>query len=163
MKMASSTDTRNAAVSISELAGCSGLELVERLADGSVRRPSMAEALPFTLLPPEQGKVGLLATPEARFCNLTNTVHGGWTMTMLDTAMSFAAQTTLSAGETCPPYETTAKFVRTTSLDTGVMHIVGRVVWRGRTVVTQEGRIEDAQSRLHAHGTSTCLVVSRKL
>jgi hypothetical protein len=88
MKMASSTDTRNAAVSISELAGCSGLELVERLANGSVRRPSMAEALPFTLLPPEQGKVGLLATPEARFCNLTNTVHGGWTMTMLDTAMS---------------------------------------------------------------------------
>lgn len=95
MKMASSTDTRNAAVSISELAGCSGLELVERLADGSVRRPSMAEALPFTLLPPEQGKVGLLATPEARFCNLTNTVHGGWTMTMLDTAMSLAAEMTL--------------------------------------------------------------------
>jgi thioesterase superfamily protein len=106
MKMASSTDTRNAAVSISELAGCSGLELVERLADGSVLRPSMAEALPFTLLPPEQGKVGLLATPEARFCNLTNTVHGGWTMTMLDTAMSLAAQMTLSAGETCPSHET---------------------------------------------------------
>ena len=56
----------------------------------------MAETLPFTLLPPEEGKVGLLATPEPRFCNLTNTVHGGWIMTMLDTVMALAAQTTLS-------------------------------------------------------------------
>ncbi|MCO5965010.1 NAD-binding protein [Sinorhizobium meliloti] len=58
----------------------------------------MAETLPFTLLPPEESKVGLLATPEPRFCNLTNTVHGGWIMTMLDTVMALAAQTTLSAG-----------------------------------------------------------------
>ncbi len=57
----------------------------------------MAETLPFTLLPPEESKVGLLATPEPRFCNLTNTVHGGWIMTMLDTVMALAAQTTLSA------------------------------------------------------------------
>src|SRR5438046_282535 len=102
------------------------------LADGSVRRPSTAETLPFTLLPPEQGKVRLLATQEVRFCNLTNTVHGGWTTMMLDAAMSLAAQTTLSPGETCPPHETTAKFVRPISLDTGVTHVIGRVVSRGR-------------------------------
>lgn len=91
MTMDSPTEARTATVSISELAGCSGLELVARLADGSIRRPPMAETLPFTLLPPEEGKVGLLATPEPRFCNLTNTVHGGWIMTMLDTVMALAA------------------------------------------------------------------------
>lgn len=53
----------------------------------SVRRPPMAETLPFTLLPPEEGKVGLLATPEPRFCNLTNTIYSGWIMTMLDSVM----------------------------------------------------------------------------
>ena len=52
----------------------------------------MAETLPFTLLPPEEGKVRLLAMPEPRFCNLTNTVHSGWIMTMLDTAMTLSAQ-----------------------------------------------------------------------
>lgn len=112
MTMDSPTEARNATVSVSELAGCSGLELVARLVGGSIRRPPMAETLPFTLLPPEEGKVGLLATPEPRFCNLTNTVHGGWIMTMLDTVMALAAQTTLSPGETCPSHETTAKFVR---------------------------------------------------
>jgi acyl-coenzyme A thioesterase PaaI-like protein len=35
-------------------------------------------------------------------------------------------------------------------------------VSRGRTVITLGGRIEDADGRLHTHGTSTCLVVSRK-
>jgi uncharacterized protein (TIGR00369 family) len=104
-----------------------------------------------------------LATQEVRFCNLTNTVHGGWTTMMLDAAMSLAAQTTLSPGETCPPHETTAKFVRPISLDTGVTHVIGRVVSRGRTVITLEGSIEDAHGRVHPHGTSTCLVVSRKL
>jgi uncharacterized protein (TIGR00369 family) len=161
MTMDSPTEARSTTVSIFELAGCSGLELVARLADGSIRRPPMAEILPFTLLPPEEGKVGLLATPEPRFCNLTNTVHGGWIMTMLDTVMALAAQTTLSPGETCPSHET-AKFVRPIFIDSGVMHVIGHVVSRGRTAITLEGRIEDAQGRLHAHGTSTCLVVSRK-
>jgi uncharacterized protein (TIGR00369 family) len=162
MTMASAAEARGVTAPTSGLAECSGFELVTRLADGSIRRPLMAETLPFTLLPPEEDKVKLVATPEARFCNLTNTVHGGWIMTMLDTAMSLAAQTTLSPGETCPSHETTAKFVRPISAGSGVMHVTGQVVSRGRTVITLEGRIEDVKGRLYAHGTSTCLIVRRK-
>ncbi|MDX8531351.1 PaaI family thioesterase [Mesorhizobium sp. VK25A] len=147
---------------MTELTGCSGLEFVAGLADGSIRRPSMAETLPFTLLPPEEGKVELLAAPEPRFYNLTNTVHGGWIMTMLDTAMSLAAQTTLAPGEICPSHETSAKFVRPISVETGVMRVIAHVVSRGRTVITLEGRIENSQGGLHAHGTSTCLIVREK-
>lgn len=152
----------SAAVSVGELAGWSGLELVAGLADGSIRRPPMAETLPFTLLAPEEGKIELLATPEPRFCNLTNTVHGGWIMTMLDTAMSLAAQTTLSPGETSPSHETTAKFVRPIFADSGEMRVIGQVVSRGRTVITLEGRIADARGKLYAHGTSTCLIVRKQ-
>lgn len=158
----SPVEARPAPVSLAELTGWSGLELVARLAEGSIRRPPMAETLPFTLLPPEEGKVELLAVPEPRFFNLTNTVHGGWIMTMLDTVMALAAQTTLAAGETCPSHETTAKFVRPIFAESGEMHVTGRVVSRGRTVITLEGRVEDARGRLHAHGSSTCLVLGRK-
>jgi hypothetical protein len=108
MTMDSPVEALSAPAAVSKWAEYSGLELVAGLADGSIRRPSMAETLPFDLLPPEEGKVRLLATPEPRFCNLTNTVHGGWIMTMLDTAMALAAQTTLSPGETCPSHEPTA-------------------------------------------------------
>jgi uncharacterized protein (TIGR00369 family) len=121
MTVETPTEALNETASVSELRGYSGFELVAGLADGSIRRPSMAETLPFTLLRPEDGKVRLLATPEPRFLNLTNTVHGGWIMTMLDTAMALAAQTTLSPGETCPSHETTAKFVRPIFIDSGVM------------------------------------------
>jgi len=117
MTMVSSAEAHSATAPISGVCGM----LVTRLANGSIRRPPIAETLPFTLLPPEDGKVGLLAIPEPRFCNLTNTAHGGWIMTMLDTAMALAAQTTLSPGETCPSHETTAKFVRPISADSGVM------------------------------------------
>lgn len=161
MTKVSSTEVQSPTASVSELAGYSGLEFVAGLADGSIRRPPMAETLPFTLLPPEEGKVALRATPEPRFSNLTNTIHGGWIMTMLDTVMALAAQTTLSPGEICPSHETSAKFVRPISIDSGVMHITGHVVSRGRTVITLEGRIEDAQGKLYAHGTSTCLTVRR--
>jgi uncharacterized protein (TIGR00369 family) len=160
--MGTPAKARGATVSIAELAGLSGLEFVAGLANGSIPRPPMAETLPFTLLPPEEGRIRLLAAPEPRFCNLTNTVHGGWIMTMLDTVMALAAQTTLAPGEACPSHETTAKFVRPILADSGELHVVGHVISRGRTVITLEGRIEDAQGRLHAHGTSTCLVVGRR-
>jgi uncharacterized protein (TIGR00369 family) len=162
MTTGSPTEARNAAAAISKLTGCSGLELVAGLADGSIRPPPMAETFPFTLLPPEEGRAELRATPEPRFCNLTNAVHGGWIMTMLDTVMALAAQTTLLAGEACPSHETTAKFVRPIFVDSGEMRVVGHVVSRGRTVITLEGRIEDLQGRLHAHGMSTYLIVRRK-
>jgi len=162
MTTGSPTEGSGAIASITELTGCSGFEIVAGLADGSIRRPSMAETLPFTLLPPEEGRVELLAAPEPRFYNLTNTVHGGWIMTMLDTAMSLAAQTTLAPGEICPSHETSAKFVRPISVDTGVMRVIGHVVSRGRTVITLEARIENSQGGLHAHGTSTCLILREK-
>lgn len=162
MNMGTPAKARGATISIAELAGLSGLEFVAGLANGSIPRPPMAETLPFTLLPPEEGRIRLLAAPEPRFCNLTNTVHGGWIMTMLDTVMALAAQTTLAPGEACPSHETTAKFVRPILADSGELQVIGHVISRGRTVITLEGRIEDAQGRLHAHGTSTCLVVGRR-
>ncbi len=136
-----------------------GLEFVTALSQGTLPRPPMADLLPFTLLPPEDGHVELLAKPEARFLNMMKTVHGGWIMTMLDTSMSLAAQTTLTPGEICPSQETSVKFIRPISADCDELRVTGKVISRSRTVITLEGRIESLQGKLHAHGTSTCLIV----
>ena len=80
-------------------------------------------------------------------------------MTMLDTSMSLAAQTTLTPGEICPSQETSVKFIRPISADCDQLRVTGKVISRGRTVITLEGRIESLQGKLHAHGTSTCLIV----
>jgi uncharacterized protein (TIGR00369 family) len=138
-----------------------GFSLVERLLDGSVSPPPMVKLLPFTLLRPEPGKIELEASPDERVLNLTNTVHGGWIMMMLDTAMSLAALTTLRPGEIGPTHETSVKFVRPISADTGRLRVSGRVLSRGRSVITLEGMMSDARERVMAHGTSTCLIVSK--
>ncbi len=91
------------------------------------------------------------------------TVHGGWMLTMLDTAMALAAQTTLQAGEDGPTHETSAKFVRPILPDGKPFRIFGTVVSRGRGLITVDGRIEDETGKLYAHGTSTCVVVRREV
>ena len=145
------------------LSTLSGLEIVNGLADGRLPRPPMAETLPFTLYPPSaSGRVELCAVPETRFLNPMGIVHGGWAMTMLDSAMGLSALTTLSPGEICPSHETSVKFVRPILADGRSLHVIGTVISRGRTVITAEGRIEDGGGRLYAHGTSSCLVVGHR-
>jgi acyl-coenzyme A thioesterase PaaI-like protein len=34
----------------------------------------------------------------------------------------------------------------------------GRVLARGRTILTSEGKLTDASGKLYAHGTSTCMI-----
>ncbi|WP_240768941.1 PaaI family thioesterase [Paracoccus liaowanqingii] len=139
-----------------------GMEIVSAMAEGRLRRPPMADLLPFALLRPEEGFVTLVALPEIRFSNPMMTMHGGWIMTMLDTAMALAAQTLLEPGQSCPSHETSAKFVRPIRVETGEIRVTGKVVSRGRTVITLEGRVEDIQGRLYAHGTSTCLIMQTR-
>lgn len=144
---------------IGDIARMTGFEIVAHLSEGKIRPPSMVDVLPFVLRPPEAGKVELHATPDERFLNLAMTVHGGWIMTMLDTAMGLAGLTTLGPGENCPTHETSVKFVRPIAAKDGVLRVLGHVLSRGRTVITIEGKIEDMRGRLLAHGTSTCLIV----
>jgi uncharacterized protein (TIGR00369 family) len=120
----------------------------------------MAETMPFTLLPPERGRVTLRALPEPRFFNLTRSMHGGWIMTLLDTVMALSAHTLLAPGQAVPTHETSVKFVRPITMDSGELTARGRVIAQGRTLVTLDGEISDAAGRVCAHGTSTCVIVA---
>ena len=55
--------------------------------------------------------------------------------------------------------ETKANFTRPIRQDTGRVRAEGRVVSRGRQIMTAEARILDAEGRLLAHGTSTLMVL----
>lgn len=137
-----------------------GMELVQALYAGTVQRPPMADLLPFELRPPALGQITLIANPTDDFHNLIGTVHGGWIMTMLDTAMALAAQTTLAAGEACVSHETSAKFVKPVMSNAGPVTITGKVIARGRSLITLDGQVYDQNSKLLAHGTSTCIVMA---
>ncbi|HVC64991.1 MAG TPA: PaaI family thioesterase, partial [Candidatus Dormibacteraeota bacterium] len=48
--------------------------------------------------------------------------------------------------------------LRVITPETGRVRAEGRVISRGRRIGTAEGRLTDAEGRLLAHGTTTCLI-----
>jgi len=141
-----------------DLAAMTGLEIVEAMATGRLPMPPMAGVLPVVPHAFSHGAVEFRATPEARFANPMGTTHGGWPMTMLDTAMAVACHSTLDAGETFATVDTAVRFVRPIVEGTGEVRIHGRVLSRGRTMVVCDGRIEDADGKLYATGSSSCMI-----
>jgi uncharacterized protein (TIGR00369 family) len=82
-------------------------------------------------------------------------------MTLLDSAMGCAVQTTLPAGVAYTTLEVKVNFARPVTRDTGRVICEAHVVHRGRTVATAEGRVfAEETGKLLAHGTTTCLVLS---
>ena len=82
-------------------------------------------------------------------------VHGGWALTLIDSAAGCAGHTLLPAGVGYTSVETKANFTRPITHDTGRVRAEGRVVGRGRQIMSAEARILDAAGRILAHGTST--------
>jgi uncharacterized protein (TIGR00369 family) len=79
--------------------------------------------------------------------------------TLIDSATGCAAHSTLPAGVGFATVETKANFSRPIAVDTGRVRAEGRVLGRGRTIISAEARIIDASGRLLAHGTSTAMAL----
>ena len=74
--------------------------------------------------------------------------------------MGCAVHTLLDSGVGYTTLELKANFVRPVTLQSGPLRAEGSVIHAGGTVMTAEARLLDAQDRLYAHASSTCLVFS---
>jgi len=105
-----------------------------------------------------EGRVVFEGLPDASFYNPIGTVHGGFAMTLLDSALGCAIFTTLAKGEKWTTLEMKVNLVRPILKDTGLLRAEGRVIHRGRTVATSEGDLKDEGGKLYAHATTTCMI-----
>jgi uncharacterized protein (TIGR00369 family) len=144
---------------LGRMAGLSGLEVMQLMAAGELPPPPIAETLGFRLVEATPGRAVFECEPAEYHYNPIGTVHAGLATTLLDSAMGLAFVTTLDAGVGWTTLELKANFTRALTVDTGVVRCVGTVIHPGRKVATTEARIEDAEGRLCAHGTSTILVL----
>ena len=64
----------------------------------------------------------------------------------------------MPAGRAYTTTELSVNLVRAASHKTGPLRAIGSVIHCGRQLATAEGRIVDADGKLYAHGTTTCLV-----
>ena len=80
---------------------------------------------------------------------------------LIDSAAGCAGHTLLPAGVGYASVETKANFTRPIKHDTGRVRAEGRVVGRGRQIMSAEARILDSAGRVLAHGTSTMMVLGK--
>ena len=141
------------------LAGHSGLELMQLMAAGELPPPPIAETLGFRLVEAERGRAVFECEPAEYHYNPIGIVHAGLAMTLMDSAMGLAFVTTQDAPAPWTTLEVKTNFTRALTADTGLVRCTGTIVHPGRRVTTTEARLEDAEGRLCAHGTSTILVL----
>jgi uncharacterized protein (TIGR00369 family) len=150
---------KRAHTTASELMALSGLEAIRGILEGRFPPPSISETLGFRLAEVEPGRVVFEGEPSERILNPMGAVHGGWALTLIDSACGAAGHTTLPAGVGYGTVETKANFVRAITPATGLLRCEGRVLAQGRTILTAEAKLTDAQGKLYAHGTSTCMII----
>jgi len=136
----------------------SGLESLRAMIAGELPPAPIGQTMGFRLVEAEPGRATFAAEPAEFHYNPIGVVHGGFALTLLDSAMGCALHSTLEAGVAYTTLEVKANFVRPLTSDTGEVRCTGIVVHGGRTVATAEGRIEGADGKLYAHGTSTVLI-----
>jgi len=140
------------------LASMTGIDFVRAIFDGKLPAPPIMQTIePFDSTA-EPGVVVMHSIPGFRHYNPIGSVHGGYAATLLDSAMGLAVHTMLPPGTGYTTLEFKISFVRGMTQDTGPVRSEGRILNVGRRTATAEARITDANGRLLAHATTTCLV-----
>jgi uncharacterized protein (TIGR00369 family) len=98
-----------------------------------------------------------LDTDLERHANPMGTVHGGVLCDLADAAMGFAYASTLQDGETFTTLELKINFLRPVWQTR--LTATANVVQRGRTIGLVECDLTDAEGRLVARASSTCMTL----
>lgn len=147
-------------VASSDRAG-SGLEYLQRIVSGEYASLPIGEHLGFRIASVEKGRVTLLGNPDRRSYNLLNSVHGGWTAAILDTAMALSNLSTLAADQGFTTLDIRINYLRPLTVETGEVRAEGNVIQGGRRVAYCEAKLLDRAGKLIAHGTGSCLILPR--
>jgi uncharacterized protein (TIGR00369 family) len=135
-----------------------GLSFVRGMMEGRHPHSPYADTMGFDLVEVEEGRVVFIGRPTQDFLNPIGVIHGGWTATILDSAMAHATQTTLKVGEGHTTIEMKIGYIRPVMPSTGIVRCEAKLIHRGGKTSITEGRLTDESGKLLAHGTETCII-----
>lgn len=136
-----------------------GLDFLRKIRDGEIPNPPITDTLDYELTEVEPGFVVFEIEPKEFHYNPIGSVHGGVALTLMDSAMSCAVQTTLPAGTGYTTLEIKLNFVRGVSAKTGRLRAEGKIVHSGARTAIAEGRLVGGDGKLYAHATTTCFIL----
>ncbi|MFD4130592.1 PaaI family thioesterase [Streptomyces globisporus] len=141
-------------------AAMTGLELMRWVqTELPADMPSIGRLLGMRFDEVDHGRIVLSIDTRPDFANPLGTVHGGIAATLLDSAMGCAVHTTLPAGVGYTTLELKVNYIRAARTDGQSLTAEGTVIHAGRRTATAEGKVLDAQGKLVAHATTTCMIL----
>jgi uncharacterized protein (TIGR00369 family) len=141
-----------------QLSSRSGIEFLNAISAGDLPPPPIGALMDFIPLKVEPGVVIFQGTPGKQHYNPSGAVHGGYAATLLDSAVGCAVHSMLPQGKGFTTLELKVNYVRAMTDQTGPVRAEGKVITVGGQVAVAEGRITDANGKLYAFATTTCLV-----
>jgi uncharacterized protein (TIGR00369 family) len=141
------------------LARTSGVDYLNEVLNGDVPPPPVCVAMRLELREVAVGRVVYAGLPGADFGNDIGSVQGGWLAALLDAALGSAVHSCLQAGQRYSTVELKTNYVRAVTPETGELICTAETLHVGRRMATAEGRVVAGNGKLHAHATTTCLVL----
>ena len=135
-----------------------GLDYFRAMIAGEQPHARMAEPIPMRFVGAERGYIRLLARADERHTNPYGPVHGGFAATVLDSAGACAVQTALEAGVGSTTIDLHVKYFRPLPQDREVI-VEARLTNLSRRLGVAEGTITDADGKLYASASVTCMVL----
>lgn len=135
-----------------------GLELLKAMQNGEMPPATITQTMPMMFKEIEEGRVLFHVTADSRHLNVVGGVHGGFAATVLDSVTGCAVHSMLRAGIAYGTIELNVKMMRPVPLDT-VLMAEGRVINLSKSVGFAEGDIRNAEGKILAHATATCLII----
>ena len=142
-----------------QIKGKTGLEIMQGILSGELPAPPIAQSMNFKAVEVNEGHVVFEGLTHQNLLNPMGTVHGGWALTLIDTVTGCAAHTTLPSDTMYTTVETKSNFIRPIAHDLGKVRAEGKVLSKGRKIITAEGKIFSEEGKLLAHGTATLIVL----
>lgn len=133
-------------------------ERLAAMARGELPHPPVATLVGFRLQSLGAGNAIFELEAGPQHANPMGTLHGGILCDVADAAMGVAYASTLGDAESFTTLELKINFLR--PFWSGSLVATGRVVSRGRTIGLTECDITDADGRLVARASSTCMTLA---
>ncbi|MBM3567534.1 MAG: PaaI family thioesterase [Alphaproteobacteria bacterium] len=150
---------RYGALGPADIAGRTGREILQAIVDGRLPQAPISETLSFWIVEVAEGFAAFEGEPGRHLLNPMGTVHGGWSLTLIDSVGGCAGHSLLPAGAGYVTIETKVNFSRPIGLDTGRVRAEARVVSPGRQIISSEAKVLSKDGKVLAHGTSTIMVM----
>jgi uncharacterized protein (TIGR00369 family) len=141
-----------------QIAGKTGLQVMQALLSGELPYASIAKTLDFVLVEVSPGTAVFQGSPGPAHLNPLGTIHGGWFATLLDSALGCAVHTMLPPGRGYTTADLSVKLVKALTPKVQRVRAIGTVVHCGRQLATAEARLVGPDGTLYAHASTACLV-----